>query len=578
MQADPRSPERGQYSFLQDIVKKVAYEMLSKAERKAKHLAAARFLVHLVGHGGGRDRRGDRLPLPRCVPGCAGRRRRGRDPRRGSRPARAGRRAGGVARRDGRGAAGVRAGRRPDGRPSRAGRAPRAGRRARLGRQPAGRRVGHYEQSIALFEAEGATHPAARVGARLAEVMWDRGRLGDGLAQMDAAFDVLAEDEPDEDLAVLAAQLGRFTFFAGDSERAAERIEAALELAEALSLPEVLAQALDHEGDPAHLARPQARRVRPRALRASSWRASTTSRRRRSAPAFNLADCLAQADRYEEAAAGRCATASSWPARSGNRYWEQAYLGQVYPFFAIGAWDELFEMIDQLPQEQWLDVRQAFSSVAHQRCRGGSAPGPARPGPRDRADARGADRLGRHPGALRDRVRQGVAVPRSTSGPTRRCGSPSRSMEVFRTMGVSQEYVKEAYFIAGEAAFALGDIAKVDELVALIERLPPGQLVPVRTGPFAAAPRAPRGASWRRRRGRAPVQACGRPVPRARRARSTAASPRSSRASGWWGSSAPTTPGRSSRRRSSCSSSFRRRRGRSAPRGPSASPRPPRTR
>src|SRR5439155_21975262 len=44
IQADPRSPERGQYSFLQDIVKHVAYETLSKKERKAKHLAAAQFL------------------------------------------------------------------------------------------------------------------------------------------------------------------------------------------------------------------------------------------------------------------------------------------------------------------------------------------------------------------------------------------------------------------------------------------------------------------------------------------------------------------------------------------------------
>ena len=30
MNADPRSPERGQYSFLQDIVKRVAYETLSQ--------------------------------------------------------------------------------------------------------------------------------------------------------------------------------------------------------------------------------------------------------------------------------------------------------------------------------------------------------------------------------------------------------------------------------------------------------------------------------------------------------------------------------------------------------------------
>src|SRR5438552_2167744 len=44
IQADPRSPERGQYGFLQDLVKRVAYETLSKKERKAKHLAVASYL------------------------------------------------------------------------------------------------------------------------------------------------------------------------------------------------------------------------------------------------------------------------------------------------------------------------------------------------------------------------------------------------------------------------------------------------------------------------------------------------------------------------------------------------------
>src|SRR5207245_2160169 len=44
LQADPRSPERGQYGFLQDLVKRVAYETLSKRERKVLHLAAAGYL------------------------------------------------------------------------------------------------------------------------------------------------------------------------------------------------------------------------------------------------------------------------------------------------------------------------------------------------------------------------------------------------------------------------------------------------------------------------------------------------------------------------------------------------------
>ena len=44
IQADPRSPERGQYSFLQDVVRRVAYDTISKKDRKTMHLAAARFL------------------------------------------------------------------------------------------------------------------------------------------------------------------------------------------------------------------------------------------------------------------------------------------------------------------------------------------------------------------------------------------------------------------------------------------------------------------------------------------------------------------------------------------------------
>ncbi len=39
IQTDLRSPERGQYIFLQDLVRVVAYDRLSKKDRKARHLA-----------------------------------------------------------------------------------------------------------------------------------------------------------------------------------------------------------------------------------------------------------------------------------------------------------------------------------------------------------------------------------------------------------------------------------------------------------------------------------------------------------------------------------------------------------
>ena len=45
LQADPRSPEHGQYGFLQDLIRQVAYDTLSKRDRRAKHLAAASLLA-----------------------------------------------------------------------------------------------------------------------------------------------------------------------------------------------------------------------------------------------------------------------------------------------------------------------------------------------------------------------------------------------------------------------------------------------------------------------------------------------------------------------------------------------------
>jgi class 3 adenylate cyclase/tetratricopeptide (TPR) repeat protein len=44
---DPRSPERGQYRFLQAVVREVAYESLAKKDRRAKHLAVARHMESL---------------------------------------------------------------------------------------------------------------------------------------------------------------------------------------------------------------------------------------------------------------------------------------------------------------------------------------------------------------------------------------------------------------------------------------------------------------------------------------------------------------------------------------------------
>lgn len=47
LDADPRSAERGQYRFLQGVVREVAYQSLAKRDRQARHVAAARYFESL---------------------------------------------------------------------------------------------------------------------------------------------------------------------------------------------------------------------------------------------------------------------------------------------------------------------------------------------------------------------------------------------------------------------------------------------------------------------------------------------------------------------------------------------------
>jgi tetratricopeptide (TPR) repeat protein len=106
-----------------------------------------------------------------------------------------------------------------------------------------------FAQAIALFETGGETHAAARASALLALVEQRAGRLDQAIERMERAYAVIGDDEPDADLAFLLSRLGSVHFFAGNRERATEYVERALDLAEALQLPEVLCRGwLSHSG------------------------------------------------------------------------------------------------------------------------------------------------------------------------------------------------------------------------------------------------------------------------------------------------------------------------------------------
>jgi class 3 adenylate cyclase/tetratricopeptide (TPR) repeat protein len=248
VQADPRSPERGQYSFLQDLLKRVAYDTLAKAERKARHLAAAAHLVQAFGAGEQEIVEviaAHYLDAYRAAPDADD------APEIKARAqemhTRAGERAASLAANEEAQHYFERAAELTDEPLAEAALLERAGATAWASGRADQAQV-HLGRALELYEGQGMTHPAARVSARLGEVEWRTGHLEQALERMEQAFEVLAGDEPDNDLATLAAELGRLHFFKGEVELAARRIDTAIEIAESLWLPEVLSQALNTQG------------------------------------------------------------------------------------------------------------------------------------------------------------------------------------------------------------------------------------------------------------------------------------------------------------------------------------------
>jgi class 3 adenylate cyclase/tetratricopeptide (TPR) repeat protein len=355
--SDPLLSDRGQYGFLQDLVKKVAYDTMSKRERKSRHLAAASYLrsvtdedeiVEVVASHyldaylaapDDEDASAIRADAVRMLEKASER------------------------------AASLGANEE----------AQRYAERAielaedplliaelheRAGTMAAARldiegATAHFRSSISMFESEGATHPAARVSAKLAERMWDGGRLKEALDLMDSSFGVLSEDEPDEDLAWLAAQLGRFSYFGGDAGRAMERIERALEIAEALNLPEVLSQALNTKS---LLLTTHGRANEGAALLRHALTVALDHDKPSAAlRAYNnLAEAVGYADRYAEAERF-VVDGLSLARRVGNRYWESSFLGMSYPKFALGRWDDALASMAEIPDDEFASARIGFS-------------------------------------------------------------------------------------------------------------------------------------------------------------------------------------------------------------------------
>jgi class 3 adenylate cyclase/tetratricopeptide (TPR) repeat protein len=473
VQADVRSPEHGHYGFLQDLMRRVAYESMARRDRRSKHLAAAEYLTGAFEEDEAVEMIAshyvdalDALPETEDAPEIKAKAR--------EMLARAGERTASLA-------------------------AAAEARRyyeqaAELADQPAERasllseaaemagRSGDargaltlLEQTSSLYESLDKPKEAARAAVRLLRFQLFTPDREEAVVRAEKAFELLADEEPDESVAMLAVMLSRVYWFNGDLQRAAERVELALDIAELNLYVRPLSMALRAKAAVAfsrgHIEESMAliKRGLEIALEHDFGESAATAY-------FLLSDREFRSDRYEEALA-HLREGLALARRVGTRPFEWGTLAEMtYPLFMLGRWDEALSMLEDPTVEQTrsggvllslltsvveihlqrgdLDAaKEVFALFSHLE---GSTDVQDRSSYLGaRASIAAAD--GRFADALED---------------------AEGAIEAGRTLGYGQQTEKQALRVAFEAALALGDGRKAHALVSAYDDVPPATRSP----------------------------------------------------------------------------------------------------
>jgi class 3 adenylate cyclase/predicted ATPase len=245
LEADKRSPERGQYSFLQALIKEVAYSTLSKPDRRTRHLAAAHHLESLS------DDELAGVVATHYVEAY------GASPEGPEADALAARARDWLSQAAQRalslgspeqaiGYAEIALNVTPTKGPERAALLTTAASAATLAAW-FDRAEALYEEAIALHEELGDHAAAGRATADLYEVLRPQGRRAEAVERMERALEALGD--ADEDVAArLCAKLAQALRGTGAMEAAIALAERALTIAERLHLTDVMIEALDAKG------------------------------------------------------------------------------------------------------------------------------------------------------------------------------------------------------------------------------------------------------------------------------------------------------------------------------------------
>jgi class 3 adenylate cyclase/tetratricopeptide (TPR) repeat protein len=464
-QSDPTSPEHGQYGFVQDLVRRVAYETLSRHERRERHLAMARYLDAAYGS---EDELAEvvaahYLDASEAVPDAAD----------------------AAAVRELARAALVRAADRADSLGAQAEACRYCEQAARLTEDPVERaallrRAGVHSvaaadlaaaellllEAIELLEGAGRVSEAAAVASPLAAVLRDQDRATEAIDHCVRAYAVLAAQQPGEALADCAAVLAGCYYFVGDVEKSLEIVEQAIEIGESVGSPGALASAFATKSMGINDARPEEAIALLRQAVVLARDHGLSSHESRAL--FNLSDRYFRRDRYDHSLE-YLEQGMDEVRRRGNRLAERSFLAETtYPLTMTGRWDEALAARAEIPDQAlpegtamsvltgvleihlWrgdldearrlLAAFSSFEESADQQRRGGYLA----------ACAAVRQAEGRHAAAL------AVGAEAVELGPR------------------GDQTVKQGLVTAVEAALALGETTRAEQLVATIEDVPPG--------------------------------------------------------------------------------------------------------
>jgi class 3 adenylate cyclase/tetratricopeptide (TPR) repeat protein len=464
LQADPRSPEHGQYGFLQDLLRRVAYETVARSDRKKKHLAAAAYLEQALGeqevvevvaaHYLDAYRLASGAPDAAEIKAAAVERLTGA----GDRAASLG--ANEEAQRYFEQAASL-----ADDPLHEARLRERAGAAAYWANQLELAQT-QLSRALELWDAASQTHSAARVSARLGEAEWQAGNLERALERMEPAFAVLAAEEPDADVAELAAQLARLHFFHGALDDAAARAETALTLAESLWLPKVLAEALMTKG---LIADSRSRTEEALALLHHGVKLAIEHDLPETAGRgyLNLAALLTECDRHEEAIV-QARRGVEVLRRGIPKVFEGHLLSNLSEALAhAGRWDEALEVENEMSistrdanpfmQRPWIAIQRGHPDQARQLMQH-----PVLQQPRDVQDRA-------YGGALT------AALLRAEGNPADALAHAEEGLAA--ALSIKANLTRASVEVL-ESALSLGNLERVEQLLESMEVRRPGELRP----------------------------------------------------------------------------------------------------